>query len=248
MQKMLVTIITVAFNSEKTIGRTIESVLNQSYENIEYIIVDGASRDGTAEVARSFQAAFDAAEGRSLRVISEPDKGMYDALNKGAALAQGQLVGQINSDDWYEKDAVESMVKLYCDQGYDAAWGRIRIITSTGSMVKHARIGKIWSTVGWCHPAMFSKRELLLEFPYPLETMYDDFDYITAVHCAGRKIVTLDKIISNFTVGGQSTQKGLKEALRRARITYGIHRKYGMSRLYWPYRVAFELAKSLLGG
>ena len=244
---MLVTVITVAYNSEKTIARTIESVLGQSYENIEYIIVDGASKDKTAQIARSYQKSFDERDGRSLTVISEPDKGMYDALNKGAGLARGELVGQINSDDWYEPDAVERMVSLYRAERYDAAWGSIRIIKSAGSMIKHAGIGKIWSTVGWCHPAMFSRRELLLEYPYPLETMYDDFDYITAVHCAGKKLVTTDQVISNFTVGGQSTQKGFAEALRRARITYGIHRKYGMSRLYWPYRVAFELAKSVLG-
>lgn len=244
---MLVTIITVAYNSEKTIARTIRSVLSQSYSEIEYIIVDGASEDRTADIARSFQSEFDCSPGRSLTVISEPDKGMYDALNKGARLAHGELVGQINSDDWYEPDAVQKMVALYQTEAYDAAWGSIRIVKNGGTMVKHARIGRIWSTVGWCHPAMFSRRELLLEFPYPLETMYDDFDYITAVYCAGRKIVTLDQVISNFTVGGQSTQKGLSEAMRRARITYGIHRKYGMSRLYWPYRVVFELVKAFLG-
>lgn len=105
---MLVTIISVAFNSEATIARTIESVLNQTYENIEYIIVDGASQDKTVEIAKSYQAAFDKRPGRTLTIISEPDKGMYDGLNKGAKLAHGELVGQINTDDWYEPDAVET--------------------------------------------------------------------------------------------------------------------------------------------
>ena len=73
---MLVTIISVAFNSEKTIARTIESVLNQTYGNIEYIIVDGASSDNTVRVAQQYQSAFDEAEGRSLRIISEKDKGI----------------------------------------------------------------------------------------------------------------------------------------------------------------------------
>lgn len=244
---MLVTILTVAFNSEKTISKTMESVLNQTYKNIEYIVIDGASSDRTAEVARSFQSAFDEREGRTLRVISEPDKGMYDALNKGARLAQGELVGQINADDWYEPDAVETMVSLYEKEHYDAAWGSIRIKKPTGDMIKHAKIGKLWTTTGWCHPGMFSRRETLLAFPYPLESMYDDFDYITSVYRAGKKVITLDQVISNFSFGGMSTKKSLKEVKRRVGLTYNIYRKYGMSRLYWFHRWAMELAKYILG-
>lgn len=244
---MLVTIITVAYNSEKTLARAMASVLNQSYDNIEYIVIDGASKDRTAEVARSFQAAFDAKEGRSLTVISEPDKGMYDALNKGARLAHGELVGQINSDDWYEPDAVQNMVDFYHKEHYDAAWGNIRIKKPTGDMIKYAKIGRLWTTAGWCHPAMFSKRDTLLRHPYPLESMYDDFDYITSVRQAGERIAVCDKVISNFSFGGMSTKKSLKEVFRRTNITYRIYRKYGMSRLYWLHKFAVEFAKYLLG-
>lgn len=244
---ILVTIISVAFNSGKTIARTIESVLNQSYDNIEYIIIDGVSKDDTVQIARQYQKAFDEREGRSLTIISEPDKGMYDALNKGARLATGVLVGQINTDDWYEPDAVETMVRFYEQEPYDAAWGSIRIKKPTGDMIKHAKIGKLWTTSGWCHPGMFSRREILQEFPYPLESMYDDFDYITAVYRAGKKVRTLDRVISNFSFGGMSTKKRLKEVFRRTNITYRIYRKYGMSRLYWLHKFAVEFAKFLLG-
>lgn len=246
---MLVSIITVAYNSEKTISRTIESVLNQTYQEIEYIILDGASTDDTVKVAKEYQALFDKEHGKSLQIISEPDNGMYDALNKGANIAKGELVGQINADDWYEPDAVEIMAKLYDDEKYDAAWGSIRIKKSTGDIIKHAKVGKLWTTTHWCHPGMFSKRDILLEFPYALETMYDDFDYITAVHQAGRKIVTTDCIISNFSFGdgGMSTKKSLKEVKKRIDITYSIYRKYGMSRLYFIHRLILELGKYILG-
>lgn len=242
---MLVTIITVAYSAEATIARTMASVLHQTYDEIEYIVIDGASKDHTAEIARSFQEQFHNTPGRSLTVISEPDRGMYDALNKGAALAHGELVGQINADDWYEPDAVETMVRLFQQENYDAAWGSIRIRKKSGDMVKHARIGRLWTTSGWCHPAMFSRRELLLQFPYPLESMYDDWDYITAVHHAKKKIVTTDHIISNFSFGdgGQSTKKSLREVKRRVDITYGIYQKYGMSKFYWLYRWFYELVK-----
>ena len=243
----LVTILSVAFNSEATIARTIESVFNQTYNEIEYIIIDGASQDRTVDIARSYQSKFDNTPGRSLTIISEPDKGMYDALNKGAKLAHGELVGQINTDDWYESNAVKTMVELYNKEHYDSAWGSIRIKKASGDMIKHAKIGKLWVTSHWCHPGMFSKRSILLEYPYALETMYDDFDYITAVKTAGKKLVTTDEIISNFSFGGMSTQKSLKEVRRRVNITYGIYRKYGMSRLYWFHRVAVEMAKYILG-
>lgn len=243
---MLVSIITVAYNSEQTIARTMESVLNQTYPAIEYIVIDGASTDNTVSVAESFLPKFEAKEGYTLRIVSESDKGMYDALNKGAQMATGELVGQINADDYYELDGVEKMVNFYKKEHYDAAWGNLNVIKASGNMIKRAKIGKLWTTTGWCHPAMFSKREILLAFPYPLETMYDDFDYITNVYRAGKKVMTLDETITNFTFGGMSTQKSFKEAMRRVNITYGIYRKYGMSRLYWCHRFAFEMAKLIL--
>lgn len=246
---MLVTVLTVSFNAEKTIGKTMESVLNQTYKNIEYIVIDGASKDRTVEVAKSYQQKFNSMPGRTLTIISEPDKGMYDGLNKGARMAHGELVGQINADDWYESDAVETMASLYEKEKYDAAWGSIRIKKKSGDMIKHARIGKLWTTAGWCHPGMFSKREILLQFPYALESMYDDFDYITAVHRAGKRIVTIDKVVSNFAFGdgGQSTKKSLKEVKRRVGVTYGIYKKYGMSKGYWFYRWVYEMVKYLVG-
>ena len=245
----MVTVLTVAFNAEATIAKTMESVLNKTYDNIEYIVIDGASKDKTVAVARSYQKVFDNAPGRSLTIISEPDKGMYDGLNKGARMAHGELVGQINADDWYEPDAVETMVKLYNKEHYDAAWGSIRIKKKNGDMIKHAKLGKLWTTSGWCHPGMFSRRKILLEFPYALESMYDDFDYITAVHQAGKKIVTIDKIVSNFAFGegGQSTKKSLKEVKRRVGVTYGIYKKYGMSKGYWFYRWVYEMVKYIVG-
>lgn len=243
---MLVTILTVAYNAEKTISRTIESVLNQTYENIEYIIIDGASVDKTVKVAKNYQKMFNEASGRSLTIISEPDKGMYDALNKGAKLAHGKLVGQINADDWYESEAVATMVSLYEKEHYDVAWGNIRI-KKTRDMIKHAKIGKLWTTIGWCHPGMFSRKEVLLKYPYALENMYDDFEFITRIYREGLKIVTIDKVISNFSFGGMSTRKGWREVKKRVDITYSIYRKYGMSKLYYIQRWVIEIIKEIAG-
>ena len=241
-----VTILTVSFNAEGTISRTIESVMRQSYRDIEYIVIDGSSQDKTAEIARSFIDKFNAQEGRNMRVISEPDKGMYDALNKGARLAHGEIVGQINADDWYEPDAVETMAGLYEREGYDLAWGSLNMIAPSGKFIKHAKKGMFWSTAHWCHPAAFARREILLEYPYPLESQHDDFDVATHLYVDGKKLIPLDKVISNFTFGGMSTQKSIREAKKRLDWIYGIHKKYGMSRLYYLYRLAFECVKYIL--
>ena len=236
----------MSFNAEATIARTIDSVINQTYRDIEYIVIDGASRDSTAETARSYIERFNAQEGRSMTVISEPDKGMYDALNKGARLAHGVIVGQINADDWYEPDAVQTMAELYEREGYDLAWGSLNVITKSGNFIKHARKGLFWTTSHWCHPAAFSRREILLEYPYPLINSHDDFDFATHLYVDGKKLIPLDKVISNFTFGGMSTKRSLREAKKRLDEIYGIHRKYGMSRLYYPYRLAFEAVKYFL--
>lgn len=244
---MLVTIVTVAYNSEATIARTIESVLNQTYKNIEYIIIDGASQDNTVKIAQSYLPAFAEQSGRSLKIVSEKDNGMYDALNKGIALANGTIIGSINADDWYEPNAAATMADLYQKEKYDAAWGSIRIKKPTGDMIKHAKIGMFWTTTGWCHPAMFATKTVLTEYPYACQNMYDDFNFITTAHCAGKKIVTVDKVISNFSFGGMSTKKNLKDVWYRASIKYAIYRKHGMSRLYWLHCIGMEMAKYILG-
>lgn len=244
---MLVSIISVAYNSSATIAKTIESVLYQTYPDIEYIIIDGASKDNTVAVARSYQKQFDDIPGRSLTILSEPDKGMYDALNKGVRLAHGEIIGNINTDDWYEPDAVQKMADFYEKEKYDVAWGDLRILKDSGAFIKKAKLGKFWTTTGWCHPSMFATREILTEYPYACETMYDDFDFITRVHLAEKKICVLQEVIANFTFGGMSTQKSLKEVKKRIDITYGIYKKHGMSKFYYWHRVLFELAKYILG-
>lgn len=90
-------IITVSYNSEKTIERTIKSVLNQSYKNYEYIIIDGGSNDKTNDIINRYKTHFDG----DLTHISEPDNGIYDAMNKGIALTKGKIIGLLNSDDYY---------------------------------------------------------------------------------------------------------------------------------------------------
>ena len=101
-----ISIITVSYNSEKTISRTIESVYNQTYQPYEYIIVDGLSQDSTVEIAKRYEQKFKE-KGIIYKVISEKDNGLYDAMNKGIAIADGELVGMLISVVWYELDVLK---------------------------------------------------------------------------------------------------------------------------------------------
>ena len=105
MQDMLISIITVCLNAVETIETTIRSVLQQTYKNVEYIVIDGGSTDGTLQIIEKYRNDISI-------LISEKDEGIYDAMNKGIELARGDYIGIINADDWYEKDAVEHVVQI----------------------------------------------------------------------------------------------------------------------------------------
>lgn len=246
-RRVKVSIITVVYNCEKTISRTIESVLNQTYTEIEYLILDGMSTDNTLEIAKSYIPRFAETEGKTLTVLTREDKGMYDALNKGAQLVNGELVGQINADDFYETNAVEKMVELYTKENYDCAWANINILRGDKVIVKKAKLKGWWVTSKFCHPSMFSRRQILIDFPYACRQLDDDFDYITRVYKAGKKICVLDQIVANYSLGGMSTKRSLKNMRERIRMKYGTYRRHGFSRLYWFNCVFVEFAKYILG-
>ena len=122
---MKVSIITVTYNSAKTLADTIQSVLDQTYTDIEYLIIDGASLDGTIEVIKRFEPLFN---GR-MRWMSEKDHGIYDAMNKGIAMATGDVIGILNSDDYYtSNDVIERMASAFNDPELDAVYGDIHFI------------------------------------------------------------------------------------------------------------------------
>jgi len=242
--EILVTVITVAYNSGDTIAKTIESVLNQTYSPIEYLIIDGNSSDNTVSVAESYLDKVP--HGKKLRIVSEPDKGMYDALNKGIRLAEGRIIGNINADDWYEEDAVESMVELYQKEPFDLAWADLRIHSRKGSFIKKAKIGRLWTTSHFCHPTMFGTKECETEYPYAVRQMDDDFDMVLRAHNGGKKIIANPKVLANYTLGGMSTRRSFRNMVSRIKMKYGTYRRNGFSRLYFFYCVYIEAAKFIL--
>ena len=207
---MKISIITVCFNSQDTIRDTIESVLSQSYSNIEYIIVDGASRDGTMSIVEEYRE-------RISTIISEPDKGIYDAMNKGIALATGDVVGILNSDDFYEN---ENIVKFVADQfnavpESDLVFGDIVFVRpeNLSRVVRYYSSGHFQSwklRFGWMppHPATFIRRSIYEKFGlyslnYKISADYEMFVRLLMVY--GLKFSKLSKVLVRMRAGGVST-------------------------------------------
>ena len=124
---MKLSIITATYNSERTLRDTMESILSQTFQDYEYIIVDGASKDTTLDIIREYEPRF---QGK-LRYISEPDKGIYDAMNKGFAMATGDVIGLLNSDDFYTSDDVlQAVVDGFAGENVDAVYADIHFVNA----------------------------------------------------------------------------------------------------------------------
>ena len=246
VNKPLISVITVTLNSEKTVAKAIESVLNQTYDRVEYIIMDGGSTDSTVQIAEEYKERF-AAKGYELKIVSESDRGMYDALNKGVALANGDVIGQINSDDWYEPIALETVANKFMDDPFDLFWSDLRILKKTGNIIKKARIRKVVSTKDWNHPTTFIRAEVYKNNPYSLISMYDDFELILRLRKQGVKMAVENKVLANFVFGGMSTQKDFKYTLKRIKLSCNNYKINGYGLPYFIDRVVIEMAKFILG-
>lgn len=215
-----VSIITPCFNSEKTIRNTLESVLNQTYSDYEYIIIDGKSTDKTLQIIAEYEPLF----GDKIRVFSEPDKGIYDAMNKGIMKSNGDMIGIVNSDDYYEPDALANMVSAMPDEKYFILYGFQRCITDGKEdrivLYNHRNLDTQMIT----HPTCFVSRDTYRDFGlYSLNYRSSaDYEFMLRVfHSNKVTFKPVYKIISNFESGGMSsTQAGVRETIR-------LRREYG---------------------
>ncbi len=159
---MKISLITVSYNSERTLRDTMESVLSQSYTNIEYIIVDGGSNDRTTEIIHEYEPRFK----ERLHWISESDKGLYDAMNKGIRMATGDIIGIINSDDLlYDSDVIKEIVDCFRQKSVDCVYGNLEFVKEDNTnKVVRTWIGSQYKTEGFrkgwhpAHPTFYVKR------------------------------------------------------------------------------------------
>lgn len=248
-----VSIITPCFNSSRTIRQTIESVLSQSVPPYEYIIKDGGSKDDTLDIAEEYRAKF-AEKGIRFLIISEPDGGIYDAMNKGIDKAQGDLIGIINSDDWLEPVAVQRVTEEYEREHFDLFYADLRIWTEGESgelkekLVKRARYRKCpVVSRDWNHPTSYITKEMYGLYRYKCEGIHDDWDLILRMRRDGRKIRVRNEILANFRLNGASHERNFKKIISRVKDRYKAYRNNGYSRLYFFECIAMEVAKFILG-
>lgn len=243
---MLVSIITVSLNSEKTIKQTIESVLNQTYGEYEYIIVDGKSSDGTLEIVESYRDKFKA-KGVKYTVYSEKDGGIYEAMNFGITHASGEIIGLINSDDWYDKDAISLAAETYKNEKFDWYYTDLNVIRPNGKItVKKARLRKFKTTRDWNHPTSFISKRLYTDMLYRTNDMYGDYDLFLRACKRGYKIVTKNVVTANYRFGGTSSKHSLKRVKQCIGYRYRNYRRNGYSRFYIVECVLTELAKYMI--
>lgn len=244
MNRIKVSIITPCFNSEATIEQTIRSVLYQTYENIEYVIIDGRSTDGTMEIIERYRPLF---EGR-MKVISEPDHGIYDAMNKGIRNCSGDLIGIINSDDFYEKDAVETVVSAMTEEKYQILYGMMRIFHGTEeikvTMPKHENLEEEMIA----HPTCFVTREVYREFGM-FDTKYRscaDHDFMLRMKETKKvSFLPVYHILASFAEGGGMSAKG--SSMMEA---FGMLKEHGIisGKQYRSISFSYHLKKLLKFG
>lgn len=200
-----ITIITPCFNSAKTLKQTIDSVLSQKYKNVEYIIIDGASEDTSLDIIRAYEKDFKE-NGFTYKWISEPDEGISDAFNKGVNLASGDLIGILNSDDWFEPDALKTIIKYYNDK-HSIYCGNLRIYNINSHYLKTRKSRPFLLLVGMYinHPTVFVKREVYLKNKFNTDLKIAmDYEFLLKARKEGFKIMQIDKVISNMRQGGIS--------------------------------------------
>lgn len=204
---MKISIVTVSYNASKTIKDTIESVLMQEDIDVEYIIVDGGSKDGTQEIIKSFGEKIS-------KFISEPDKGIYDGMNKGVALASGDIVGILNSDDVYADRKVLKDVLSCFSSDIQAVYGDLVYVAEDDlNQVKRTWISKPYKEgafkKGWMppHPTFFVRKEVYKNYgSYSLELRSAaDYEFmLRVIHKHQIKIHYLNRVLVRMRVGGAS--------------------------------------------
>lgn len=236
MQEILVSVITPCYNSGKTIEKTLECIVNQTYHNIEYIIVDGGSTDETLEIIEKHRQRLP----ERFRLISEKDSGIYDAMNKGIGLATGQLIGIVNSDDWYEKDAVEQAVAHYQGNPYEVIYGMQRTYLNGREKATFIYHHDFLPQQMITHPTCFVTADTYRDFG-TFDLQYRsaaDYDLMLRYFESKKVVFTpVMRILSNFQLGGMSSsQTGVRE---NATIRY--RRGYLSKSRYWFIMVKSHL-------
>ncbi|SMC38440.1 glycosyltransferase family 2 protein [Cellulophaga tyrosinoxydans] len=234
---MKVSIITATYNSFSSLTSCMESVLSQNYGDIEYIIIDGGSKDLTLTKVQHYQAKH-----KHIKLVSEADTGIYDALNKGVALATGDIIGFVHSDDMLASTTIISeLVLVFKTQQADGVYGDLNYVSKTDIVNiirrwKSCTFSKHLLKKGWmpAHPTLFLKKEVYQKHGYfNLDFKISaDYDFMLRILIdESLKFAYLSKIISIMRIGGASN-RSLKNILLKSKEDYKAIKKNGIGGVY----------------
>ena len=225
---MLISVITVTKNSERTIERTVLSVASQQNVDVEHLIKDANSNDKTVMLSE--------AANPKLSILIQPDTGIYDAMNQGFFHSTGEIIGFLNSDDYYaDSNVLSDVVDVFKKTGCDFVYGDIRIFSLTGEIVRDWKTGDIGDNglagMHPPHPALFVKRSVLNAIKLPFDTSFkisaDIKQQLIIINQLKHKGVYLDRTLVNMENGGESTNSlasfylGFKESMRAYNEVFG---------------------------
>lgn len=204
MRQIKFSIITVVYNGAATIERTIKSVMAQNYKNVEYIVIDGQSTDGTLDILREYSDHIDC-------LVSEPDGGIYDAMNKGVALATGDVVAFLNSDDWYAEGALEYVAKQFRDEALQILFACVYWVYGQKFSKSNIKSSSNWDNklkgINCCHQGVFAKRDLFERYGN-FDTKYRiiaDYDWLVRVMEHKVNYMAVDYATTYYSTTGVSS-------------------------------------------
>lgn len=217
--KPLVSVVTVVYNGEKHLERTIKSIVNQTYDNLEYIIIDGGSTDSSLEIIKKYEDSIS-------YWVTEKDEGIYDAMNKGLKVATGEYIGILNADDYYSPNAVEKSVEKIIETGTDYSVGKIQFVNTkvTASPIFPLVDSFVYQEMMYPHISAFISKEAYLKAGL-FDTSYKiagDFDMALKIHLNGYKCCYVDDIIIGYLEeGGVSSTTSTNIEFRDVAISHG---------------------------
>ncbi|MFA8444029.1 glycosyltransferase family 2 protein [Yoonia sp.] len=228
---MKISIITAVYNRENTVAQAINSVAKQTYPQIEHLIIDGASSDGTMREVQKFAHP-------GMRVLSEPDRGIYDALNKGVRNSTGDVIGLMHSDDFFANDDVLHTVSdAFHNTGADAVYGDLDYVAAedTSRVIRHWKSREFTPRIlsrGWMppHPTLFVRREAILRLGLYNTDYRIAADYEAILRWFGKgklKPAYVPQVLVKMRVGGESN-RSFERILRKSREDYRALRTNGV--------------------
>ncbi len=249
MSKKVFSVVTVCLDSQNTIEKTIKSVLLQQEYVQDYVIVDGLSKDLTLNIIKKYESKFKASN-ILLTVISEKDNGIYDAMNKGIERSNGKIISLINSDDWYENNALSEIFQFFQKNSHvQIAHGNLNYHCK-GKITKHIPKQKsnfFWFGMTLNHPTFFVKKNIYKKIKFdPTYKVAGDYDFLLKTMSIKIQYGYLNKTLINFSCGGASSFifNSIKE-LHRAKINNGFSSfKTWLSTLFLVFLTATSFLKN----